>query len=304
MFLSYYRNLLSEVFFMINRQKLVSTLLCGISMFLILTGSVSAQSLNIDTSRVIRNNSIGLKSKDRVPLLNPKYIVLHHTAMSNDAAAVRELNITLYTHYIVEKTGKITQVLGTNVVAEGSWDRAQLFDSDQFGNVTSKLIASLNKRPIDRDAVHIEINFAPQNGESINQNQIKATAGLIAKLVKEFKIQPTGILGHSSIQPCGSNLFKDYDGDWFKFNEPHGLMYNYTKSNACQAYFSPGMYNLTNLIRQYGVWNDGPYNNMTNTEVANIIYRRNFNNSAMLMSRNNSPEKARMYNQLNKYLRK
>ncbi|MGL4758799.1 MAG: N-acetylmuramoyl-L-alanine amidase [Patescibacteria group bacterium] len=266
----------------------------GVNVF----GVKAQNTQSIDSSRIQRNAAIATTKKDRKALINPQFIILHHTAMSSDAAAIRELNSTLYVHYVILKTGEIVQFLPDNVVAEGSWDRAQIYASDQLGNVSSQLIASQWTRPVDSQSIHIEINYAPQKGESINYKQQQSLALLVARLVQVHNIGPTGLIGHSSIQTCGSNLFKDRDGDWFKFNEPHGLMYNYYSPNVCNGHLNPGMYNLVPMIRRYGVWKTGHLQRMNDKDVANIIYKRNINNSVMLLKKNNAHSAAKRFEQM------
>lgn len=260
----------------------------------------SGNNAQITQSWQFRNNTTrALTTKDRVRVSNIKYIVLHHTAMSNDQAAIRELESSLFAHYSVLKSGQIYQHLEDKIVAEGSWDRVLLFQADQMGNVSNKIIASPTTVPVDRlGTIHIEINYAPQKGEVPTAKQLEALSDLIADLAIKYDIPPTHIIGHSSIQTCGSNWFKDHEGDWFRINEPSGIMYTYSNSGGCRPTFNPGMYSLTSSIRSKGVWKDGIYQNMTDRQVANVIYRSNYGNAEQLLNRVGGKSVAKLYRQL------
>ncbi len=255
---------------------------------------------DITKSWQFKNNTTrALTTKERTRVQNIRYIMIHHTAMSNDDGAIRELESSLFAHYSVLKSGQIYQHLENTIVAEGSWDRSLLFQSDENGNVSNKIIASGATTPIDRmGTIHIEVNYAPQKGEVPNSKQVQALADLISDLALQYNIPPTGIIGHSSVQTCGSSWFKDYDGDWFRVNEPGGIMYTYSNSGGCKPVFNSGLYNLVSMIRSRGVWKEGNYTQMTDRQVANVIYLTNYGNAEQLLNRVGGRSVASLYRKL------
>jgi N-acetyl-anhydromuramyl-L-alanine amidase AmpD len=249
-----------------------------------------------------QNTKRALTTKDR-KYNKPRYIMLHHSAMSSDEGLKRELESSLFAHFSVLKSGQIFQHLDTGIVAEGSWDRSLLFQSDAYGNVNNKIVASGSTTPIDRMAIHIEVNYAPQKGEQPNSYQYEALATLVTQLSTQYNIPPNNIIGHSSVQTCGSNWFKDSEGDWFRLNEPSGIMYQYSNSGGCRPTFSNGIYTLTSMMRAKGLWKDGIYANMTDRQVANIIYKANYGNAEQLLNRVGGRSVASQYRALINQLR-
>jgi N-acetyl-anhydromuramyl-L-alanine amidase AmpD len=229
-------------------------------------------------------------------------LVLHHTAMSDDEDAVRVLRKSLFTTYLILKTGKVLEILPADVVAESTLDASVVYDADANGNLLKSVQASqfAGNKPLDHQTVSVEINYAPQNGESPNPAQLKSLAELIAFHAKKDVIPPTGILFHSTVQPCFTNVFKDsVEGDGCKFNEPGNLAFNYNATQSDKTITkSDGMYALIAEVRKLGVWKDGPYKDMTDKQVADVIYNRNFYNAAQFIDSNGGAPQAQVYRSL------
>ena len=172
-----------------------------------------------------------------------------------------------------------------------------MFETDAYGVLGSKLISSKPKNPsdsalpIDHQAIHIEIVYAPQDGEKPNSEQYKALSSLIAELSLKYNISPMGILFHSSVQPCGSQLFVDpKEGDGCKYNEPSDIAYQYPQSTEGYKIASgKGMNAIVAMVRAKGVWKDGPYSDKSDLEVAKYIYNHNYENAAKVLELNNAP---------------
>jgi hypothetical protein len=229
-------------------------------------------------------------------------LVLHHTALSDDEEAVNILRKSLFTTYLILKTGKVLEILPADIVAEGSLDSSIVYNADTKGNLLKTIQASkfAGNKPLDHQTLHIEINYAPQNGESPNAQQLKSLAELIAFHVQKDVIPPTGILFHSAVQPCFTTVFKDpVEGDGCKFNEPGNLAFNYNSSQADKTITkSDGMYALVAEVRKLGVWKESPYKDMTDKQVADVIYNRNFYNAAQFIDSNGGAPQSKVYRSL------
>ncbi len=226
--------------------------------------------------------TIAFDPKERVPLTKYNNIILHHTAMSSDEDALGALKDSLFSHYLVLKTGEIVQLLDTDIVAEGSLDDSVVFESDALGVVNVKIQAIKAQLPLDHQGVHIEINYAPQKGELPNEAQLAATSKLIAYLSLKFGIKPTGLIAHATVQPCFTQVFVDPNqGDGCKFNEPAGIFFNYnTDRDDLSITKSDGLYPIVAQVRQLGAWKNEAYFNLSDKAVAELIYNRNYENAA------------------------
>jgi N-acetyl-anhydromuramyl-L-alanine amidase AmpD len=244
------------------------------------------------------NTKRAIQKLDRKRIGKPDVFIIHHSG----GHGVTEQEKDLSAQYSITSDGKILQHFDETVQAEGTWDRSRLYERDAMGNVSDRLIYS-SKNPIDLHAKQVEVVFAPQKFEKPSYRQYLALAQLIANSAINDGIKPHQIIGHSSVQTCGSKLFKDGDGDWFRFGEPHDIMYTYTTGQGCTPQIGNGLYSLVPMIRKYGAWNDGIYATMSDRQVANIIYRANFGNAAMLLRKAGSPNVAAKYERLERNLR-
>jgi N-acetylmuramoyl-L-alanine amidase len=248
------------------------------------------------------SREVALKTKDRKLISKVNSMTLHHTALSDDEAATQMLRKSLFTTYLILKTGKIIEILPTDIVAEGSLDASVVWNADPSGKLLETVQASKfnGNKPLDHQTIHVEINYAPQSGETPNSAQLKSLAELISLHAKKDSISPTGILFHSTVQPCFTNVFKDpVLGDGCKFNEPGGLAFNYNATQTDKSITkSDGMYALVADVRKLGVWKDGDYANMTDKQVADVIYKRNFLNAAKFIESNGNAPQAKVYRDL------
>ena len=118
-----------------------------------------------------------------------KFIIVHYTGMKNESNAINRLcdpKAKVSAHYFVKKNGKIL-----NLVPD-------LYTAWHAGRSYWKNFKLLNNYSIG-----IEIsNPGHSNGyKSFSLNQIKSIKRLLKFLIKNYKINPSNVLGHSDISP-------------------------------------------------------------------------------------------------------
>jgi hypothetical protein len=279
----------------VKAQELQSNTQPGISYTQV---SPSADSLMKRSWNFTSNTKRAIQKLDRKPTGTPDVFIIHHSGGHGITEQEKDLSV----QYSITTNGKIIQHFDDTLQAEGTWDRSRLYERDEMGNVSERLVYS-SKNPIDKRAKQVEVVYAPQKFEKPSYRQYMALAQLLANSAINDGIKPHQIIGHASVQTCGSKLFKDGDGDWFRFGEPHDIMYTYSTGQGCTPQIGNGLYSLVPMIRKYGVWNDGIYANMSDRQIANIIYRANFGNAAMLLRKAGSPTVAAKYERLINNLR-
>ena len=140
---------------------------------------------------------------DRGNKTTVKYIILHYTAMTNHLDSIRHMCSSVNkvsTHFLVNKKGKIYYLVNMNMRA---WHAGKSY----WNGLTDLNSASIGIE-IDNSGHHI-------NFENFTFLQIKSLLDLINQLVKDYKICPHNILGHSDIAP-----FRKIDpGEKFPWNQ-------------------------------------------------------------------------------------
>ena len=125
--------------------------------------------------------------KRRVKLI--RFIIIHYTGMKKESKAIKRLcdfKSKVSSHYFIRNNGKVI-----NLVPD-------LYEAWHSGESYWKNYKSLNKYSIG-----IEINNPGHNHKykNFSLKQILSLKKLLKYLIKEFKIKPQNILGHSDIAP-------------------------------------------------------------------------------------------------------
>ena len=116
-----------------------------------------------------------------------KFIIFHYTGMKNESDALRRLidiQSEVSCHYLVKNNGEIVKIVPDLYIAwhagKSSWK---------------------NHKSLNQNSIGIEItNPGHEHGyKKFTQKQITALLRLSKFLIKEYKISPKNILGHSDI---------------------------------------------------------------------------------------------------------
>ena len=123
----------------------------------------------------------------RVKLI--KFIIIHYTGMKNESKAIERLcnfKSKVSSHYFIKNNGKVI-----NLVPD-------LYEAWHAGKSYWKNYKSLNKYSIG-----IEINNPGHSYKykHFSLKQILSLKKLLKYLIKEYKIKPNNVLGHSDIAP-------------------------------------------------------------------------------------------------------
>ena len=118
-----------------------------------------------------------------------KFIIIHYTGMRNETAAIKKLcskNSQVSAHYFIKNTGKIL-----NLVPD-------LYEAWHAGKSSWKNYKSLNQNSIGIEITNPGHEFGYK---AFPKKQIFSLLKLSKFLMKEYKISPKNILGHSDIAP-------------------------------------------------------------------------------------------------------
>tara|TARA_B100000035_G_scaffold218246_1_gene187171 strand:+ start:771 stop:1496 length:726 start_codon:yes stop_codon:yes gene_type:complete len=163
------------------------------------------------------------------PKKNIKFLILHYTGMKNELDALKKLcdeKHKVSAHYFIKKNGKII-----NLVPD-------LYEAWHAGKSSWKKIRLLNKHSIGIEIHNTGHKF---KYEKFSSNQINSLKILLKKLIREYKINPKNILGHSDIAPerkkdpgekfPWKNLAKVNLVKWHKLNEKNNKNLRLKKLN-------------------------------------------------------------------------
>ena len=143
---------------------------------------------------------------ERIENQQLRYLILHYTAMESCQDALEHMckkKNKVSAHFLISKKGEIFYLVD---LKKRAW---------HAGKSYWKGLINLNS-----SSIGIEIDNSGHHifNENYNYLQIKSLCKLIKKLIKEYKIRPENVLGHSDIAP-----FRKIDpGEkfpWKKLNE-------------------------------------------------------------------------------------
>ena len=120
---------------------------------------------------------------------NIKFIIVHYTGMKKEIEAIKKLRnrkSKVSSHYLIKNNGEILRLVPDRYVA---W---------HAGQSNWKKLKSLNKYSI---GIEIQNTGHDNNCENFSKNQITSTKKLLKYLIREYKINPKNVLGHSDIAP-------------------------------------------------------------------------------------------------------
>ena len=158
------------------------------------------------------NFSLPKRSKKKI-----NFIIIHYTGMTRETSSINKLcdeKSKVSSHYFIKKRGEIIRLV------------PDLYEAWHAGRSKWKKIKSLNKYSIG-----IEIqNQGHENGyEKYSLKQINSLKKLLKVLIKDYKIKPMNVLGHSDIAPerkkdpgekfPWKNLAKSNLAKWHDLNE-------------------------------------------------------------------------------------
>ena len=118
-----------------------------------------------------------------------KYIIIHYTGMKKEFLAINRLcNIKskVSAHFFIKKNGSLLNLV------------PPLYEAWHAGRSSWKNLKSLNKYSI---GIEIQNPGHDNNYENFSKNQITSTKKLVKYLIREYKINPKNVLGHSDIAP-------------------------------------------------------------------------------------------------------
>ena len=118
-----------------------------------------------------------------------KYIIIHYTGMKKEFFAINRLcNIKskVSAHFFIKKNGSMLNLV------------PPLYEAWHAGRSNWKNLKSLNKYSI---GIEIQNTGHDNNCENFSKNQITSTKKLLKYLIREYKINPKNVLGHSDIAP-------------------------------------------------------------------------------------------------------
>ena len=138
------------------------------------------------TLKMILNYSPNFNPKKRTSK-QIKFIIFHYTGMKSESNALKRLTdiqSEVSCHYLIKNNGKIAKIVPDLYIAwhagESSWK---------------------NHKSLNQNSIGIEItNPGHEHGyKKFTQKQITSLLRLSKFLIKEYKISPKNILGHSDI---------------------------------------------------------------------------------------------------------
>ena len=138
--------------------------------------------------KITRNYSPNFNVKKRSHK-SIKYIIIHYTGMNKEFSAINRLcNIKskVSAHFFIKKNGSLLNLV------------PPLYEAWHAGKSSWKNLKSLNKYSI---GIEIQNPGHNNNYENFSKNQITSTKKLVKYLIKEYKINPKNVLGHSDIAP-------------------------------------------------------------------------------------------------------
>ena len=156
-----------------------------------------------------------------------KFLVIHYTGMQSKRASIARLismKHEVSCHYLIDRRGKITQMVEDNRVA---W---------HAGKSKWKNVVNLNKYSIGIELVNKGHQFGYENFSKI---QIINLIKVCIKLKKKYKIKKINVLGHSDIAPLRKldpgekfpwkKLSKYNLGTWYKDSKKNFSLVNKKK---------------------------------------------------------------------------
>ena len=138
--------------------------------------------------KITRNYSPNFNVKKRSHK-SIKYIIIHYTGMNKEFSAINRLcNIKskVSAHFFIKKNGSLLNLV------------PPLYEAWHAGKSSWKNLKSLNKYSI---GIEIQNPGHKNNYENFSKNQITSTKKLLKYLIREYKINPKNVLGHSDIAP-------------------------------------------------------------------------------------------------------
>ncbi len=142
-------------------------------------------------------------SKKKRPKKQIVFVIIHYTGMQSEIDSVKRLknpDLEVSCHYIINRQGKITQMVRDKYVA---W---------HAGKSKWKNFKDLNKYSLGVELVNKGHKFGYQK---FSNQQIKSLIKLCKKLKKKYLIKKENFLGHSDIAP----LRKIDPGEKFPWKE-------------------------------------------------------------------------------------
>ncbi len=220
---------------------------------------------NVDDSLLVKvpnydSNTSNAKERGGIKTNIPPLITLHHTAGARDNIDGNRNAIETgvgtapsvqfgikddpnKVDYFMEMTSKGAHAVGTWFSADYS---SSMVNSQSFG---------------------VEIYYNPDTGEIPTDNQITATAKLMALLEKKYKSGPDQITFHGEIDPE------------YRRNEPWGLAFESPAYNArTDIKIHPNWIKFVSKVRSFGAWKAGSFSDMDDNKLGKYIFRRNIEN--------------------------
>jgi len=136
--------------------------------------------------KTILNYSPNFNPKKR-PSKQIKFIIFHYTGMKNESNALKKLTdiqSEVSCHYLIKNNGEIVKIVPDLYIA---WHAGESFWK--------------NHKSLNQNSIGIEVtNPGHEHGyKKFTQKQITSLLRLSKFLIKEYKISPKNILGHSDI---------------------------------------------------------------------------------------------------------
>ena len=128
-------------------------------------------------------------SKNKRPLSQIKYVIIHYTGMQSEIESYKRLmnqKFKVSCHYLINRKGVITQMVLDHKVA---W---------HAGKSKWKNLVNLNNNSIGIELVNKGHQFGY---ESFSKKQINSLISLCKNLKNKYKINAKNFLGHSDIAP-------------------------------------------------------------------------------------------------------
>jgi N-acetylmuramoyl-L-alanine amidase len=166
--------------------------------------------------KTILNYSPNFSHKKR-PSKQIKFIIFHYTGMKNESNALKKLTdiqSEVSCHYLIKNNGEIVKIVPDLYIA---WHAGESFWK--------------NHKSLNQNSIGIEVtNPGHEHGyKKFTQKQITSLLRLSKFLIKEYKISPKNILGHSDIAVLRKKdpgekfpwkyLFKNKIGIWHTLNK-------------------------------------------------------------------------------------
>jgi hypothetical protein len=214
------------------------------------------------------SNDLRAFGRSRSRINKPKYIIIHHTAITKnrDNLAIQVINEDLSVNYLISSKGKLYYILDESLHPEGTKPYATIFDKN----------GEIDPQIIDESSIQVEINYDPwKSKEAPNTSQIKALSKLVADLVTKYNLPPESIFGHSSVQPCGI----PNQGDTCRHNEPSFLMFNSTVENNVRIH--PNLYIFSQQLLDLGLFEEYAFSN--GKHLGLVIAQNNLRNAILTL---------------------